>query len=53
MESSNRFRVEYYEIGLKKSYISLRKARFEALKSGFKFRIYECIGSRLKLLEYK
>lgn len=51
MES--KYKVEYYELGLYKFYTSLRKARYEALISGFKFKIYEIQSWRLKLIEYK
>jgi hypothetical protein len=49
--NDRRFQVEYYELGMTKAFISLRKARDEALRSGYKFNIYEKTAGLWKVLE--
>ena len=46
-----RFRVEYINHGFQSSYISLRKARDEAQRSGFNYQIFELQRNIWRLVE--
>jgi len=46
-----RFRVEYIGKGYQSSYVSLRKARDEAQRSGFNYEIYELQSNMWRLIE--
>ena len=46
-----KFRVEYVSKGYQSSYVSLRKARTEAQRSGFNYMIYELQNNIWRLIE--